>query len=765
MSLKEHPDYREETKRLKETIDYIESTLILTEASRRDLRSDTHEAYVELDPLDSSMSYSRILINAKFSEILERQFDGLLRSQKKPYFCRIDFQPEGSSQTSKLYIGKMSLEKDVDAEPLIVDWRAPVASVYYDGRLGEVTYSTPAGAAGGTLHKKRQYTINDGCLEDIMDVDITTTDAFLQAALGESKDNRLKDIVSTIQAEQNEIIRADILYPLIVQGAAGSGKTTIALHRIAYLIYTYEETFEPENFLIIAPNKLFLNYISEVLPELGAHHVKQATFAGLVYDLTGIKLKLVPTDEKLKAFIGQSSAQEDEKLSLLQQASKLKGSLDYCAAIDDYVAGIESAFLPKQHFKLEGYTIYKASAIRKMFLEDYAFLPLYQRLPEIKKILALKLKRDKKTIVKEIENYVDKKINEIRMTKKPSEKRRLHLIKLMQLRDEKVATVKKSARTLVNKYMALFPMRSVTDYFKDFAANQKRLMQDEKYNVDENLAEFLHQHNADLIAKNRIEFEDLATILYLKHKLFGFEKKEQIKCIVVDEAQDFSSFQIHVLKEVFRTELFTLLGDIAQGIHSYRGTSDWAELGAVFTQRESRFLALEQSYRTTIEIMNAANEVLALSKIPGLVPAKPVVRHGEAPSVKRCVDKVAWVQALEERLGALKAQYQTIAVICKTEEECNKVEKLLNKRGKLCVNRLREEDEGYESGVVLLPSHLAKGLEFDAVVVAVLEDDFVERELDIKLFYVAMTRALHSLDIVCLGSRLRFLEKTSLDKG
>jgi DNA helicase-2/ATP-dependent DNA helicase PcrA len=659
----------------------------------------------------------------------------------------------------------MSLSKEVDGEPLIVDWRSPVASVYYDGRLGVVTYTTPSGTAGGDLQMKRQYTINDGVLEDILDVDITTTDTFLQAALGESKDNKLKDIVSTIQAEQNEIIRADILYPLIVQGAAGSGKTTIALHRIAYLIYTYEDTFEPYNFLIVAPNRLFLNYISEVLPELGAHHVKQSTFTDLVYELSGIKVKLSRPDDKLKQFISHGSADEDEKLTLLRRVSSLKGSLVYRDMIDSYISDLEQSFVPEQDFKLRKFTILSAKEIRKMFLVEYSYLPMYQRIPEIKKKLAKKLKGDAKTIVEEIQNYYDKRIEHIRTTIKPSEKRRQYLVQLMSKRDEQIEIIKKDSKTLVNRYLSYFPKHDVAYYFNAFIGELgNRLPRNSAVQSDECFISYMDGHNQGLLSKNSIEFEDLASILYLKHRIFGVEGNKDIKYVVLDEAQDFSLFQVYVLKYVFKTELFTMLGDVAQGIHSYRGINDWEEVRQVFTQRECRFLTLEQSYRTTIEIMNAANEVLSLAKLPGLIPAKPVVRHGDAPGLFRLTDKEEWLNTLENKLAVLKTKHKTIAVICKTDEECDKVVKKLVKRGKVSVKRLHEEDISYEGGIVILPTHLAKGLEFDAVVIAVFEDDFHEKELDIKLLYVAMTRALHSLDIICYGAGMALLDNTAINK-
>ena len=761
MSLKEHPDYREEIQRLDYTIKYVEDAISATEENRRRLREDMREAYIELDYLDSSLSYVRILTNAKFLDMLEKNYDGLIRSRKKPYFSRIDFRPDGTDELKKLYIGKMSLSKVEDDAPLIVDWRSPIASVYYDGRLGHVTYSTPAGIQGGELYTKRQYTINNGNLENILDVDITTTDTFLQAALGENKDNRLKDIVSTIQAEQNEIIRADIASPLIVQGAAGSGKTTIALHRIAYLIYTYEETFDPDNFLIIAPNRLFLNYISEVLPELGVEQVKQTTFIDLVYDLSGITYKLVNPDEKLVKLITYGKGSSEGELALLRRVSEFKGSLEFRDMMNRYVASLEQAFIPEQDFTLEEYTVFRAADIRNMFLTDFSYLPIYKRIPELKKALTNKLKRDRVSIIKEVENYYDKQIERLRDTMPPSEERREKAVALMDARDKKVESLKKTAKTAVAKYLSILPKKDVMHYFKELTVNPQNILEFYSGTLDSEFVDYLCKHNEVILSKKTVEFEDLTALMYLNHRIFGLEKKMNIRYMVIDEAQDFSLFQTYALKEIFGTELFTILGDLAQGIHSYRGIKDWKQvMEKLFTGGNCRYLTLEQSYRTTIEIMNAANEVLRLSRIPGLVPAKPVVRHGDKPGIYRYSVMDKMIGSLEDRIENLKSKhYNTIAVICKTAEECSKLKKLLYKKGKLAVKQLSSDDISYEGGTVIVPSYLAKGLEFDAVIICAFEEDYSVGELDLKLLYVAMTRALHSLDIMCMDKTMALLEQ------
>lgn len=762
MTLEKHPNYQEELARLKYTIEYVEGAIASANERQVSLRSDMQEAYVELNNRDdSSSSYSRIMLDARFLDNLAKNYDGLIRARKKPYFSRIDFQFKESSQIVKYYIGKAALTRTEDNEPIIIDWRSPIASVYYDGMLGEVSYATTTGMVEGELHLKRQYTIHNGELEDILDVDITTTDTFLQAALGENKDNKLKDIVSTIQAEQNEIIRADISYPLIVQGAAGSGKTTIALHRIAYLIYTYEKSLNPDNFLIMAPNRLFLKYISEVLPELGVERVMQTTFIDFAYELLGISYKLVNPDEKLVQLIKPKEEDDERQLSLIEQASQFKGSLEFRDIIDRYVSSIEKSFAPEQNFCFDKNILCTSVEIKKMLIEDLSNYPLYKRIAEIKKTLSRRLKRNKIRIIKAAEDSYDMQISHALKTMEPSEERRSKVSRLIDEREQKLKSLKNAAKTLIANYIALFPKRGVADYYRELVADSNNLKCFGGEAENNELLTYLCTSTAERMDRKRIELEDLTPLLYLQFKLLGFHNKLDVKYCVIDEAQDFSLFQIYTLKKIFNTDLFTLLGDLAQGIHSYRGIHDWMDvLERVFANTRGKFLTLEQSYRTTIEIMSLANEVLKLSRLPNMILARPVVRHGDKPGIYRCNTENDFIERLENRIQALKGKkYQTIAMICKTVDECEKLKSRLDGRGNIAAKLLNSEDINYEGGIVLVPSYLAKGLEFDAVIIAALEEDYSLKDLDLKLLYVAMTRALHSLDVLCCGKTMSLLEK------
>ncbi|MFZ5644127.1 MAG: RNA polymerase recycling motor HelD [Bacillota bacterium] len=744
MPLKEHPAYDQELKRLSHTKKNIENFIVNIQKNKEVYKENIREAFVNLDYLDSSQSYISILTNAKFLELDSSHLDELQKSRKRPYFGRIDFKDHNSDRAESLYIGKVSLPDKENKKILILDWRAPIANVYYEGRLGEVSYQTPRGSISGELVLKRQYAINEGKLENILDIDITTNDTFLQASLEVNADKKLKDIAATIQSEQNSIIRADMNMPLIVQGVAGSGKTTIALHRIAYLIYTYEDSFIPENFMIIAPNRLFLDYISEVLPELGVERVKQTTIVELFRELLGEKYKFTGTNEKIILFIDRENANEEaDRLS--KRSSFFKGTRAFKDIIDGYIKELEQDFVPGEDFSLGDHVIVNSGEIRRLFLEEYNHLPLYKRIDEIKKHLSYKLKSSREKIVEEIENRYNRIMDQVRALAIDDEEKRTELVTLIDAKNDEIESIKKSFRTLVSKYIALFPKHDLLYYYKNIVAGEV-VRKFASENLDAEFISFFCSHSEGILKKKQVEIEDGAALIYLKNLLFGFDKDLDIKHIVIDEAQDLSLFQIYAMKRILGTERFTIFGDLAQGIHSYRSLSNWDSVAKEVFPDGCNYLTLEQSYRTTIEIMNTANEVIKKHVPPGVALAKPVIRHGDKP-------EIIVFKSAEEIIGTVKKQvkklqangYKSIALICKSMEECKRIKKYLDKESGISVRLLTGEENAYHSGITLVPSYIAKGLEFDAVFIINIEDKYSSSDIDIKLLYVAMTRALHKL--------------------
>lgn len=760
MSAEKHPAYQEELGRLEYTLGYVDKSLNRIVAEKEKLDDEVSKNFRHFDS-SSSESYIALMIGTMFQGSMELRLKKLKDAINKPYFARIDFKENNRTESEKLYIGKLSLLKEENQELVIVDWRAPVANLYYEERLGECHYTCPDGRIDGKLTLKRQFSIDKGKLEDIFDIDITTNDEFLQSYLGASADNRLKDIVTTIQAEQNRIIRADMWTPLIVQGAAGSGKTTIALHRIAYLIYTHERTFKPENFMIIAPSKFFLNYISEVLPELGVEKVKQTTFEEFAMELIGKKFRFRDEYEKLTRFVDHNISEEMNKQNdMIRGASELKASMLFKEAIDRYIGTIENEFIPKEDFGVGDTVLFTYEEINDLFTREYKDLPMTRRVDEIKKHLTNRLKYRKGSIIEKLQYNCDRKVVMLKDNMEDNEERRNLIIEAIDYKNNTIKNIEVKSKTVVKDYIKRISKLDPFQYFKDFIQKPENFDVILSGKIDDELIEFTRRYSTDILKSGCIEIEDLAPIIYIKYCIYGMDEKIPVKHVVIDEAQDFSAFQLYVLKKIIKDSSFTILGDLCQGIHSYRGTKNWQDIMEnAFADSRIQYLTLEQSYRTTVEIMDAANKVIDKLQDESLVTARPVVRHGDKVEVVVMEDMKAITKNMDKRITELiKDNHKSIAIICKTLDECHTVQGYLKKVNYTPYVITGKEKE-YKSGIVILPCYLAKGLEFDAVLIAnANKNEYMENELDIKLLYVAMTRPLHKLYIYSEGTPSRLLE-------
>jgi DNA helicase-2/ATP-dependent DNA helicase PcrA len=751
MPAADHPDYQEELKNLQYTRKYVKNALQKTIEEKEIIDKKVDYGFKHVNA-DGSQDYIDLLVNTRIQDYQAIRVKNLTKAVQKPYFARIDFKEDTSDHLEKLYIGKVSLAREEDQKILIVDWRAPISNLYYEGRLGDAEYTCPDGSIKGQLSLKRQFTIDDGKLINIFDIDITTSDELLQSCLGANADNRLKDIVSTIQEEQNRIVRANMWKPLIVQGAAGSGKTTIALHRIAYLVYTFDKTFDPESFMIIAPNKLFLNYISEVLPELGVDRVKQTTFKDFAMDLLRKKLKIQDENEKLIRFSDSGrSPKEKAEDELMKKCSRLKCSMDFKGIVDRYISRIEKSYIPKQDFRIGKTVVFTYEEINGLFLGEYQRWPFAQRIDEIKKHLTTGVEKKKQQMKEEIQLKGYDFLQKIKSSNKSPDEKQALIQRLYQRQEEAIQDLEQKAKKAVKEYVKLIEKPDPTEYYKDCIKNIAQDASGEG-GYDEILP-FLKETSEKLFSRGFFEMEDLAPMIYLKYRIYGMDEKIPVRHIIIDEAQDFSAFQIYVLRKIIKDSSFTILGDLCQGIHSYRGIHSWEDIREnVFDDRDCEILMLEKSYRTTVEIMGAANRVIDHLRRENIPKGQPVIRHGEQVKIMRQKDFTGIVQTVKEILCTeMGEQFKSAAVICKTLEECRKVYDAVSKdiRG---IHMITGKEDEYKSGLVIVPSYLSKGLEFDIVILSNANSThYREEELDIKLLYVSMTRPLHKLFILYEG--------------
>ena len=661
---------------------------------------------------------------------------------------QMDFKEIGEEK-EEIYIGKISILDSENQKPIIIDWRAPISNLYYDGRIGEATYESPEGTIKGDISLKRQYFIENKILEKYVDIDLKTNDELLQVALEQKADERLKNIVATIQKEQNEIIRADMNKPLIVQGVAGSGKTTIALHRIAYLIYNTEKSFSPENFMIIAPNKFFLNYISNVLPDLGVEDVKQYTFEDFAYEIIGKKLKISDSNEKIVTIVNKEFDQiNNGDIDLIIQESKYKSSINFKKIIDDYLLSLEQNYLPNEDFIIDNIRIMKADEIKDIFINKYKDLNFEARINEVKKHIYSKIKNKSDLIIKTIENKRRYKIALLLKDKNLSEEeKRTKRIEIFEETEDILKKLNNNEIKIVDFYFKKIKKMDAIYYYKDCIQNYLK----EKID-DEKLYNYLANNTLGNLNRSEVAFEDLAPIIYLHYKIFGAKSKKELRHVIIDEAQDYGEFQFSVLKTILKSNSMTILGDIAQGIHSYRGIENWKRFMDIeFPEGDAKYTTLKVTYRTTKQIMEKANEVI--EKLPEyekqyILKGEPVIDSKDSINIYEKQNENEIINACIEKINMYKKmEFKSIAIIGKDIKECKEIKKKLEKEIDN-IKLIQSKDSEYHAGVVIVPSYLAKGLEFDSVILFnVNQENYKSNVLDIKLLYVAITRAMSKLDI------------------
>ena len=654
----------------------------------------------------------------------------IVRMKEKPYFARIDFKEDKKDKKEKLYIGKVGVT-DLDGNIVITDWRAPVSTLYYDANLGKVEYNAPNGKVKGELSLKRQIIIQNKEVEDIFDVDSVSDDELLKPYLGANADNRLKNIVASIQSEQNNIIRKSIDKNLIVQGVAGSGKTTVALHRIAYLMYNNADKYKANQFMVIGPNKFFINYISNVLPDLDASNAIQLTYEELASNFIGEKITFEDSTKKISDII-------DRKATV--DYLKFKSSLEYKKLLEKYLTMYEKGIISDNGLVINNVQILSKKEIMKVY-NGILGESVKQRLDMTAKVISNRIKNDENIYQKIKSKMLEREKKEYDIDKKRKiVKQELDMLKELE---------KTGFEKQIKKYLNISNLK-VINIYKLFVENVDELCENKNINL-----ESLKYNTLQSLKNKIIENEDIAALMYIKLYLFGNDEYKNIKSVVIDEAQDFGMFSYYILKNLLSNAIFSIFGDMAQGIYSYRAIDNWDLLinNVIY---DAEYLNLKKSYRTSIEIMNEANKI---SENIGLGRANPVIRSS-GPVVKTKVKKVDEIEYISNRVSYyLKEGFKSIAIVYKDQSDMLKLNKKL-KNLNIESEIIYKDQEKYNGGVCILTSYLSKGLEFDVVIVVDADEKVYKSDnvLDMKLLYVAMTRALHRLELVYDNNICKYLQ-------
>ena len=744
-----HPDAAAELQHFHETLEIV--------------RGERQKAETALGIIDGNDKLIQVIDDGSGEAVVQqfvtrmklRQLHQLRLSEKRPYFARLDFAPDGASDKQVTYLGRWGVLRTPGYQICVADWRSPVANLYYSGQIGRVSYDAPDGAVHGELSLKRMFTVEDGVLESIIDTGLLGQEQYLTDVLSQGVGNRLREIVTTIQAEQNLVIRFQPDAPLLVQGVAGSGKTTIALHRIAWILYRLQKTLAPHQLMILAPNPLFLNYISRVLPDLGVDEVRQTTFPLLCAQLLGKRMPRMAKTARLEERLQMNQAQRDALDAVLRQ----KGALSLYGELQRYGAELETRLLPETDVQFGGRTVATVEEIREMNLRQFRHFPLDVRRQETRKVIVARMKRIADGVREALVATTAKRLDTLLASMPDGEERRGKATRLLQSRDQRMVELDEAQKAFLRQYDAQWHSTELLTLYGEFWTE-----------LSQRDASFAAACDATLrlLAKKQVASEDLPALLILADVLYGL-KELDVKHIVIDEAQDVSPLQVKALRERVCHDAFTLVGDLWQGIHGDEGIRSWNELGQGIFETTPTTAMLSTSYRSTCEIVQLAFSVLARHPMADVPMAKPVLRHGEAPTLQRLTKDAERPAQIAKQVRAWqKEAFHSIAILVKKETDAKRLHQALTMLlpdAKL----VTQGDAAYEGGVMVLCASLIKGLEFDCVLVADADEKtYPDDSFYAKLFYVICTRPLHRLHFISVGvpcSHLAALESAESSTG
>lgn len=703
---KSSAEWQREEKYLNQTLDIVKRNVENYESEIREMSDQIEDMLQHYHDNDVEV-YTQMSNTVTMRDHMQSALKRNQRATKKPYFGRIDFWDETLQKEEALYIGRGGIAKDTTHQ-VVVDWRAPVANAYYENGLGECSYHAPDGRELPIrLDLKRTYEIDNGRLLDYFDTEVIANDELLTKYLAKNKQAVLGEIIATIQKEQNDIIRKTPYHNIIVQGVAGSGKTTVAMHRISFILYNYAERFRPEDFYIVGSNRILLEYITGVLPDLDVYGIRQMTMEQLF-----VRLLYEDWDEQSCSILENTAA---------AQGSMDRGTFGWFQALTEFGVRIEAERICMDSVVLD----------RRQFVEGLkggvaGVFDEREGEPQPTDLVELLSGKAIRDYVEQTNASVQTKINMLN--------ERL----IIKIKDEFLKNglrySEKERKAILKEYRGYFGKKifdiSIFELYQRFLLEQK----EKGYEVS--------------VPEQAYDVYDLAALAYLYKRMKETEVISEAHHVVIDEAQDYGMMAYAVLKYCMKDCTYTVMGDVSQNIHFGFGLADWEELRKLLCSQDGdSFGILKKSYRNTVEISEFATKILHHGSFEPY-PVEPIIRHGKEVEVMQLPTKRELYEETARRCRAWQKQgLNTIAIVCRTPEKAELVARQLGRLIPVCESNL--EKAVFSDGIMVLPVVYTKGLEFDAVLI--FDPDKEEYPVDdghAKLLYVAATRALHELCVL-----------------
>lgn len=705
--------------------------------TQRELWNDLGSISIEngLEQLSEFMSFMDVMKHQKRShELTEKLKDKYEKMIESPYFGRIDFTEHNEVDTQNCYIGLSNLI-DEDYDFLVYDWRAPISSMFYDYEIGKASYDCPEGLISGEITKKRQYKIKDGKIEYMFDSNLNIDDDVLQELLGKNSDEKMKTIVTTIQREQNQVIRNEDYKNLIVQGAAGSGKTSIALHRIAYLLYRHKDKITSKNIIIFSPNNIFNDYISNVLPQLGEDNICQTTFKDYMHQELGNDFKKETPSEMMEYIFDNN-----QKITYRNRIENIefKTSSEFVDILKQYINHLETEMRHFEDIIVRGKLIISAKDLKDLFSSDYSNLPIKRRLEKIKSRIMFLIEPYEKV-------WIDEVFRELEESGDYIEKE--------EMIEKSTLIVRKNLKEIYSKVSKMTEL-DLIDTYKNLFNNLEIFLDKINIEYDKNLIDNIRTYTIDNLSVKSLYYEDQVALLYLKGALGGIPNTSQIKYVIIDEAQDYTPLQYEIFYKLFKSANMTILGDINQSINPFMNVGDYNNIHGIL-KNDTCIINLSKTYRSTMEITRFSRKLLKED-----INDEYVERHGDEPKIIGFTDKNQLNKKLIEDIKHYKQKnYKSIGIITKTVRETREVYEFL-KENDVDVQCITKDDDEYINGVLIMPSYLSKGLEFDVVVLYNTSNKNYNNEDERLLLYTCCTRALHILNIYYLDEVSSLLKQS-----